>query len=206
MNERYVGHQRHIKAQINQRVFKRNQELEEQGLALRQYQALLIELCKLLDKEIPESLRGMIVHHSFREVAEKILWHMPSNKHAEMFELLDDLGPIDMWSKWIWPRVHAVRDLEKYGRGLVTRPAAKLPMFWDDQIQIRSCKEAGFPTSGWYEIMLNDPKVQVPVETETKPEPEPEPEPVLKPTDPVFTSHPVPRPWWASLLKYRPRR
>lgn len=199
MNEYYVGHQRHIKATIGERVDRLLDEAEERDKAMYRLETFVLALAKAAGEELPEEDRRKLYHPSFDHVAQCVLWHMPKERHEELIEQLRSMPTDAMWCNWIWPRVKAVKAMQRGSSGLICRPASRYEMFWDDEIEIRSCEDVGFPNSGWYEVSLK--KMEVDMHKPSTPEvqqPAPkipeEREPV--PTPPVFTPPPIARPWW----------
>lgn len=196
MNEHYVGHQRHIKATITDRVDRLLQQAEERDKVAQQLETLILAMAKAAGEELSEEDRCKSYHSSFDHVAQCVFWHVPKEKYQELRELLFSLSTDVMWCDWIWPRVKAVEAMRRGERGMICRPASQYEMFWDDDIEIRYSAQYGFPDSGWYEVSLQEPAAP-----ENKiPEPDSTEETELPPTPPVFTPHPVARPWWFKFL------
>lgn len=203
MNEHYVGHQRHIKATITDRVDRLLQQAEERDKAMYQLETFILALAKAAGEELSEEDRRKSYHRSFDHVAECVLWHVPKTKYRELIEQLYSMPTEVMWRDWIWPRVKAVEAMRRGAGGLICRPASRYKMFWDDDIEIRSSAKYGYPDSGWYEVNLK--KVEVNMHQQETPEnktptPKGAEETELPPTPPVFTPHPVARPWWFKLF------
>lgn len=194
----YPGHQRHIKAQIETRLDAARERIQKTEKEQYQLSTFILALAKAAGEPLSEQDRFISYHPSFDEVARDVLCHMPKDKYQPMLELLCGMSTEDMWNLWIWPRVRAIRYMKSNKFGMIHGASARLPMFWDDEIEIEH-------NSGWYEIRLKpkqeEPQMK-PSEQQKQDTTRVEPAAVApEPKPPVFTPHPVAQPWWKQWLE-----
>lgn len=191
----YPGHQRHIKKTIKTRTGGLRTKAQEAWNAEEQLRLLDLAMRKLRGEKLSEADADELYHPSFDTYAACILWHMPPEKYDYMLEQwaqLERQDPKLVMQNWIHPRVSAVKQMQMGLSGLISGPAAKLDLCWDDQIHPVHASHYGYEHNAWYQVSVLVPKQQEEpiMESESKQDPKP----------PVFTPPPVARPWWMTLI------